>query len=181
MALLGLSQEQIGRYGAATTVTWGLLALPQVIALAVYPELSRRASTRASSLAPALAAGAAGLGLGAALAVLLVTLRAPLVRLVFGSRFAASADLLEILGWALPGACASMILGVVVAAWHAQRWAFVWLAVTVLLAATLDLLWIPRFGAVGAARGALVAHSVGAVGYVALACAAGRLVGRSDG
>lgn len=175
MAGLGVPQEEIGRYGAATAVTWGLLALAQVVALATFPALSRRAAGGGRSLGPTLFAATAGMALGSLVAAGLLLLRDPLVRIAFGDRFGATTELLATLAWALPAASASMVLGVVVAAWHAQTRSLAWLAVTVAVNVALVVTWVPQLGAAGAARAAVVAHCLGAVGNLVLAGTAGRL------
>ncbi|HKI86548.1 MAG TPA: hypothetical protein VKA53_07370, partial [Thermoanaerobaculia bacterium] len=79
------------------------------------------------------------------------------------------AELLGRLAWALPGACASMVLGVVVAAWHRQKWGFALLCVSLALALGLNMVWIPRAGLLAAATVAVAVHSFAALGNFALA------------
>ncbi|HEX2254586.1 MAG TPA: hypothetical protein VHQ65_15055, partial [Thermoanaerobaculia bacterium] len=98
----------------------------------------------------------------------------PLVHLVFGAGLGAAAELLTVVAWALPGAVASMLLGIVIAAWRAQRRSLAWLAATLVLALTLELAWIPGAGAAGAARAVVLAHGFGAAGNLVIALTAGR-------
>lgn len=168
-AAFAIPKVQIGLYGASATLVWGLLALPQLIALAIYPTFSRLSAAHRSSLSSALAAAALGIGVGTVAALLLWIFREPILVLLFGSRFHGAAALLGRLAWALPGACASMVLGVVVAAWHRQKWGFIFLSVCLALALTLNSIWIPRVGLLAAATVAVTVHSFAALGNFALA------------
>ena len=175
MEALGLTREEIGRYGAAAVTTWAALAVPQLGALALYPTLSRAAARRRPATGPAAAAALAGLAIGGLAAGALTLLRRPLVRVVFGGDFAASAELLATVAWALPGASATMMVGTVLAAWHAQSRSLAWLVPTLATSVALNLAWIPELGGEGAARAAVVAHTFGALGTAALALTAGRV------
>ncbi len=168
-AAFAIPKERIGLYGASATLVWGLLALPQLTALAIYPTFSRLSAAHRPSFSSALTAAALGIGVGTAAALLLWTLRNPILVLLFGPQFQSAAELLGRLAWALPGACASMVLGVVVAAWHRQKWGFVFLSVSLVLALGLNIVWIPRAGLLAAATVAVAVHSFAALGNFALA------------
>lgn len=168
-AAFAIPKERIGLYGASATLVWGLLALPQVTALAIYPTFSRLSAAHRSSFSSALVAAALGGGVGTAAALLFWTLRDPILVLFFGPQFQGAAELLGRLAWALPGACASMVLGVVIAAWHRQKWGFVFLSVSLALALVLNVIWIPRAGLLAAATVAVAVHSFAALGNFALA------------
>jgi len=168
-AAFAISKERIGLYGASATLVWGVLALPQITALALYPTYSRLSANRHSSSSSALAAAALGIAIGAIAALLLWSLREPILMLLFGHQFQGAAELLGRLSWALPGACTSMVLGVVVAAWHRQKWGFVLLCVSLALALGLNIVWIPRAGLLAAATVAVVVHSFSAFGNFILA------------
>ena len=156
---LGIARATIGHYGAAITLVWGALALPQVLAAAVYPSLSRDSLHRGPALRPVLAAAAVGIAAGGALAMAFTLLAEPLVTLLFGAAYQPAAGLLAILAWALPGASASMLQGTVLAAWGRQRWSLGLQLVAVTLSITLNLTLIPRLGALGAAWAAVAVHT----------------------
>lgn len=163
-----ISAEAIGRYGAAAGLTWGSLAIPQFLAISLYPTFSRSATDRRSPGPSTLAAAAIGLAVGTVGAVGLSGLAGPLLGILFGAEFRSGAPLLGRLAWALPGASASMVMGVVLAAWHRQSLALAWLTGIVALSVTLNLFLIPREGLHGAATTAVVAHSLGAAGNLVL-------------
>lgn len=165
----GVPREEIGHYGVAAAVVWGLLAAAQLLALSLYPTFSRHAAAGRQPPRAAAAAAAAGLGLGTAGAVAVWLLAEPLVAVVFGAAFLPSLPLLQRLAWALPAASASMVMGVVVAAWRRQHRGFLLLALTLAVSLALNLLWIPHHGALGAATAALAAHGFGALGHLAVA------------
>lgn len=169
LAAFGLSQDQLGLYGAAAALVWGLLAAPQLAAIALYPSFSRLAASGRKPLASALAAGAVGLALGGAAALGLSWLHDPLIQLLFGRKFLAAAPMLDLLAWALPAAGASMALGVVVASWHRQNSGLVLLTVMLAASVALNLVAIPRAGALGAAGVAVIVHSAGGLGNLLLA------------
>lgn len=168
-AAFAIPKERIGLYGASAALVWGLLALPQLTALALYPTFSRLSAAHRPSLPSALVAAALGIAVGTAAALLLWSFRGPILLLLFGARFQGAAELLGRLAWALPGACVSMVLGVVIAAWHRQKWGFVFLSVSLALALVLNSVWIPRAGLVAAATVAVTVHSFAAFGNFALA------------
>jgi O-antigen/teichoic acid export membrane protein len=167
LAALGRSREEIGFYGAAATVVWGLLTLPQLFALAVYPTLSRSALGPSRPRRQALASAALGGGLGTMLAAGLWLAREPLVALAFGPGFAPAAPLLATLAWALPGACAAMLLGTVLAAWRGQRLALALQGAAVAASLAGNLGSIPGQGALGAAGTAVLVHGGLGLGLLA--------------
>lgn len=177
LTALGLARELIGFYGAAAILVWGLLALPQLVALSLYPTVSRLASRGHRPSLSALIAVGLGLGIGLPAAAALSWLREPLVDLLFGSEFEAASRILGRLAWALPGAGTSMLLGIVLAAWHRQTRGLGILVSTLSVSVSLNLLWIPKAGVMGAAAAAVVAHSAGAVANFLLAVRPGRIPG----
>lgn len=171
---LGQGREEIGVYGAAVTVVWGVLAVPQLLALAVYPALSRRAALGGRPARAGLGAAALGLAVGGIAAGALWLAREPLVRLAFGAEYAPAAPLLGTLAWALPGACTAMVLGTVLAAWHRQRLNLVLHTVALVAALAGNLYWIPLLGAPGAARVAVGVHTALGLALVTATAAARR-------
>ncbi|HKI85332.1 MAG TPA: oligosaccharide flippase family protein, partial [Thermoanaerobaculia bacterium] len=59
-AAFAIPKDRIGLYGASATLIWGVLALPQLTALALYPTFSRLSAARRPSSISALAAAALG-------------------------------------------------------------------------------------------------------------------------
>ena len=183
LELFGVPHAEIGHYGAAASLVWGLLGGAQLVAVAIYPSVSRIATRSTNPGRSAVVAGGVGLVLGLAGATVLVVLRRPLLGLVFGSGFVSTAaPLLATLAWVLPAASASMVLGVVSAAWHRQRLGLAVYSIVLLAAVGLELWWIPHLGAAGAARAVVVAHLLAVVGVFAVAswpAAPGERTGRA--
>ncbi len=161
LAGFGFAQEKIGVYGVAVAPVWGLLGVAQLVAVASYPTLAKAAAGRRLRPRHALAVGLAGAAIGAALAAALTIVRTPLVRLVFGARYLDAVPLMAVLAWALPGACAAMLMGVLIAACGRQRWGLWAQAWILALAAAGDVVAIPRWGLAGCVAVAVAAWSAG--------------------
>jgi O-antigen/teichoic acid export membrane protein len=163
LALLGVARADIGYWGAAGTIVWAVIAIPQLLAVALYPTFSRVAAAAAPrvrvGIGSGLAAAAAGLACGAVLRVV----AGPLLVLAFGPGFEPAAPLLERLALALPGAFAMMVMGTVFAAWREQRTALVIMIATVAASCLLNLLWIPRLGVLAPANVAVLAYTAAAL------------------
>lgn len=159
MAAFGLSNDEIGVYGSAVVPTLGLLAIPQLVAYAVYPTFSRRAAAGRRPAMTGTLAALAGLGAGTACAVAVSILRRPFI-LWLGTEYLGAVDLLGWLAWILPGLGVTLLTSVVHAAWNQQGRLF-WAMLTAFVAAFVLNLWqIPAAGALGAARVAVGVHSV---------------------
>lgn len=171
---LGTPKRAVGEYAAAVAILWGLLAAAQLVAVALYPTLSRHAIDRPDPLPSAAIVGSLGLTLGMALATAVWWLRGPILGLLFGSAFEPSTRLLGWVVWALPGASVTMVLGVVLAAWHRQLWSLRLMALMFVALVSLSVLWIPRDGPLGAARAIVVVQSAGALATFVLAAWPGR-------
>jgi len=177
LAGFGVAAAAVGHYGAAATPVWGLVAVAQLVAVAVYPTLSRAALAGGLGGRHALALGVGGGVLGTVLAAGLVMVRRPLVALVFGSAYDAAMELLAVMAWALPGACGAMVLGVMVAALRRQGWALASQSVLLLGAAGAYLAVVPRWGVAGCAMALVAVHLTGFLAALACAWAAARWPG----
>ena len=163
LAVKGVSKTDLGIYASAASISWGLVFVPQLVAIAVFPTLSRWATGGRSLRRSTVRAAAGGLALGALMSAVVFALRKPVILIAFGSGFGGAIPVLGLLVWALPGASVSMLLGVVLAAWRRQCLNLLCLALTAVLFGSLCALWIPESGTLGAARAAVSAHCVGAV------------------
>lgn len=166
---LGVPAAYTGLYGAATAPVWGLFGVAQLVAVAIYPTAARLAELGRLGfrVVVVMAVGGAGLGAGAGLALWLG--RHPMMVGMFGAPFADAVELVEVLVWALPCACAAMVLGIVVAACRRQNAAMMVQAVVVSVSLAGNLWFIPRWGVVGSARVAVVAHALSALLMLGLA------------
>jgi len=163
MAFLGLPSKAIGQYGAALMPVLAAIALPQLLAVALYPILSRSARAGESPRRWVLFCGGLGLAAGIGTAGVLDLFGPLLVRVFYGARYLAAIPLLTRAAWLLPGACSSMMVGVVLAAWRQQRLGLAALACLAIPALLSDILIIPKFGLMGAVNVAVAAHSMIAV------------------
>lgn len=166
---LDVSDRSIGWYGASAGLVWGGLAAAQLVALALYPTFSRAAKRGAQSALAALLAVGVGAAIGLAGALVAHVGKGNLLALLFGADFRGGGRFLARLGWALPGASASMVLGVVLAAWRRQTLGLIVQVLAVFASVGLNLVWIPRAGMAGAAGVAVAVHSAVAVALFALA------------
>ena len=151
LEIFAVARADIGFWGAAGTIVWALAALPQLIAVALYPSFSRQAEAGASARRAGLLAGLGGVLSGAACAAVLWVLGDSIVRLAFGAEFGSTTPLLQRLVFALPGAFAMTLMGSIYAAWRRQRQVLWILAGALLLSVALNVMWIPAMGAMAPA------------------------------
>ncbi len=171
-ASLGVPSTSVGQYGVAHAAVWSLVAASQMLALAVYPSVSRACGDGRLRPRHAMALAVVGGAMGALLAALLSVLRQPLVLGVFGPAYGEAVELVGVLGWLLPGASAAMVMGVILAATRRQAWSLVSQGGLVATVLAGNLWAVPRWGVAGSAGVAVLAHSVAGLVMVALGAAA---------
>ncbi len=181
LAGFGIAKERIGVYGVAAAPVWGLLGIAQLVAVASYPTLAKAAVAGRLAVRHVLAVALGGAAIGTALAAALATVKALLVRLVFGPQYLDSVPLMGVLAWALPGACTAMLMGVLIAACGRQRWGLVTQTWILALAVVGDAIAIPRWGLAGCVAVAVAAWSAGTLTAVTLASLAVRNPRRVEG
>ncbi len=174
LAALGVGEAAIGRFGVAHAITWGGVGLAQLLAVAMYPTVSRATAAGGFGVGRVALLGGAGAAIGTAMAGAVWLIREPLVALAFGARFAESADLLGVLAWALPGLGTSMLLGISLAARGVQVRGMVVQSVTLVAVVVADLLVIPRYATMGAAVVQAVAHDAAGAALFVVALVAAR-------
>jgi PST family polysaccharide transporter len=174
LAGFGVAKEEIGRYGVAGALVWGLLGVAQLLAVAMYPTISKIVATGGLHYRRVVAIALGGAAVGVVLASLLTVLKGTVVRLVFGPQYAASEQLVGVLAWALPGACIAMMLGVVVAAWGRQLWGLTNQCAVLVTSVAGNLVAIPRWGTAGCAAVAVAAWSLAMTGSVVVVGLAAR-------
>jgi PST family polysaccharide transporter len=168
LAFFGVARTEIGYWGAAATVVWALVAAPQLLAVAVYPTFSRYAQHGDSWRRAGLTSVALGGAAGFVCALALRGVAGPLVHYLFGPDFEPAVSLMRRLAFVMPGAFAMMVVGTVYAAWRRQITSMWVLAGAFCVLLTLNILWIPGFGAMACADAAVVAYSAGAFAMTAL-------------
>jgi PST family polysaccharide transporter len=159
LVAFSVSMIEIGYLGAAGTMVWAMVTLPQLAAVAVYPTFSRLAESGASPRSTGTWAALAGIGGGLVCAVLLHTFAAPVTAIAFGEGFEGAVPLLERLAFALPGAFAAMTLGAVFASWRMQRRTMVLYLLALALGLAVNLALIPEMGVMGAVLAAVAAYT----------------------
>jgi O-antigen/teichoic acid export membrane protein len=163
LAFFGVNTGDIGLWGACGTVVWALLALPQLMTLALYPSFSRIAESGAPPRTFGLVAGAVGGAVGLTFTFALRWVAEPLIDVVFGPEFAPAVPLLRQLAWALPGAFGLMTMGGAYAGWRRQTVSLGIMVAAFCLSAALNVLWIPSMGVAAPAAVAPLAYSAAAV------------------
>lgn len=156
-----LGKSAAGIYSPAVTLTNALFLIPAAIYGVMVPLLSRtyrehpiQAKRSASLLI--LAMTLAGLVLGSALSLL----SRPLINLIYGAPFEASADVLFDLGAVLAFRCPNVAMAAVLVAvgWQMRRVAMQ--ALSALLNVLLNLLVVHRLGVMGVARVYILSEAI---------------------
>lgn len=163
LEFLGIARTEIGFWGAAGTIIWALIAIPQLVAVAVYPTFSRLAERGDSWRRAGLMSIVGGASAGLACALILREIAEPLVGLFFGPDFVPAGPLMRRLSLVLPAAFAMMVVGTVFAAWRRQTLAVWALAAAFCLSFALNFAWIPVIGTMACANAAVAAYSTASV------------------
>ena len=167
MLMLGImsSPEQVGLYSAAYRVLNQVLATYYLLTQTMYPRLARHdvedriRMLRARILLPLA-------GAGVALSLLLIATRRPVLAILFGHPFLAAAPLLLLLAWAIPLDFVTSWLTNAYLAWGMERRVLQCTAVAAVSNVLLNLIGIPRYGAMAAAANTVVSY------FIFLACLA---------
>lgn len=155
-----------GEYGAAYRVMDSVLALPSILASVLFPLLVRCSGDLVRFRRLASGALAAAQLVMVPFVVVGLAAAPPVMRLVGGSDFASGGDSLKLLMFAGLVSAADIVLGLSLIAINRNRQAL-WLNAAALgVNVVLNLVFIPRWGAPGAAAATLASES--AVAVVAL-------------
>jgi O-antigen/teichoic acid export membrane protein len=153
--------KPLGYYGAAYGVTGLFERVPLLIMATLYPLLSRLAAGDPEPLGRLYHRSLRNFSLGAVPVVGLVTWFAPvIVRLQFGPAYGPAVGLLRILIWATGCLYVAIVGGNLLIALGQQR---VTLRAWLLAAAVnigLNVIWIPRYGATGAAYATTISFGI---------------------
>ncbi len=152
---------QVGLYSAAYKVTNLIERVPQMMMIALYPLMARASAAGVEPLRRLYRTSALGLGALALPVVAGVTWAGPvLLRIMFGADFVAADPGLRVLVWSTACIFAAMSAGFVLITVGWERANLVMWMVATAVNVTLNLLWIPRFGFVGAAWATVWAYIV---------------------
>ncbi len=161
--------QQLGLYGAAYRILNQVLASYYVLTQALYPHFARHETEqRARMLRPRillpLVAG------GMVLAALIALCRRPILALMFGHPFLAASPLLALLAWSIPLDFLTSYLSNAMIAWGMERKILLCTSLAAASDILLNLAFIPRYGARGAAINTLFSYCV----FLAALALAGR-------
>jgi len=161
MLMLGLmsSPQQVGLYSAAYRILNQVLGGYYLLTQSLYPELSRQnlAERRRMLQGKILLIL---LGAGAAMAAVVVMVRRPLVKLLFGHQFLAASPLLLLLALAIPLDFLTSYLGNAYIAWGMEKKILLCTAIGAASNILLNLFTIPTYGALAAAVNTLISYLI---------------------
>lgn len=142
----------LGEYAVAYKLTYALQFLPMAFVAALYPSMSHAAKNDREQL-PNLLMGSLRLMMffGIGMSVGLSTLASIVIPLVFGEGYVASIAILQILSWVLIPIFLDFPLGSLLNATHRAAQKTVTMGIAMLMNAIVNMLLIPKIGAVGAA------------------------------
>lgn len=154
-------EYQVGLYGAASTVISALILIPFAFQTAVFPVMSRLYATAPTVLERLYDQSLKYLILaGLPIAVGVTMLASEIVMLAFGSEFAPSARVLQILIWSLFLIFLNVPNSRLLVASDRQRTIAMFLLTSLTINVALNLLLIPRWGATGSALARVISTSV---------------------
>lgn len=168
-----------GRYYVAYRVVEGAFLLPQILAVAMLPQLSIQHG--AGGLDARLVRRAVRLLLAASLplAVAVVVAFAVVAPWV-GETWVQAVPTVACMAWMIPPVYANYALGTALAAMDRQRWNLVAALIALAVNVALNLTWIPLWGAWGAAAAVAVGQAVYTLGLAVFTARASLHVGLAD-
>ncbi len=171
MLMLGVmaNPEQVGLYSAAYRVLNQVLITYYLVTQALYPSLARQSvQERSAMLRPRIVLSL--LGAGTVVAALLAVFRGPVLTILFGRQFLPATLLLLVLAWAIPLDFLTSYLSNAYIAWSLEKRVLWCTTIAAGCNVVLNLLWIPRYGAMAAAANTVISY---VIYLVALAVAGG--------
>jgi O-antigen/teichoic acid export membrane protein len=142
----------VGWYNIPYNLILNLLLLAQSLALSIYPSMVKEYNSGQGSIHDTVQRSVRYLLLVSLPLAIGGMLMAPrIILILYGEKFAPAIPIMQILVWGLPALFLAEILGRAVITLHFEKKA-VWMAtIMVFLMVGLDVLLIPRMGALGAA------------------------------
>lgn len=159
--MLGLmsNPEQVGYYGAAYRVLNQVLVTYYLLTQVLYPRFARHAieertgMLRARILLPLL-------GAGILIAAVLSVSRRTVLTVVFGDQFLPASPLLLLLVWSIPLDFMTSYLSNAFIAWGMEKKVLLCTGIGAASNIVLNLFFIPRYGAQGAAIDTLLSYAI---------------------
>ena len=155
-----VSDSELGQYVAAVRVSELFESLPAALMFAVAPIYAVSASDPERFRSYTDRTFRYLMILAAALCIVMTVGAYPIVRILFGHQFAAAAPLLAVLIWSEIAVFFSAVVVNILVAQNQQRFLIIPTLVGAVVNITLNLMWIRRYGATGAAYATLVSYSV---------------------
>lgn len=153
------SPQQVGLYGAAYRVLNQLLVTYYLLTQVLYPRLAcQRIEDRARMLQPRILLPLAGAGI--LIAAVLSVSRRWVLTIEFGHQFLAASPLLLLLGWSIPLDFITSYLSNAYIAWGMEKKILLCTALGAASNIALNLAFIPRYGARGAAINTLLSYAI---------------------
>ncbi len=153
----------VGLYSVAVQLTEIWQVLPQILLASLLPALVN-SHTSSNSYGKRILALSLVLGLYGISASLITTLLAPfIIPLIYGTAFMASIPLLQIYTWSLFGTVAGFLITNILVTENQRRIQIMVGVIPMLTNVMLNLLWIPNYGAAGAAWATVISYSMAPV------------------
>ncbi|GIW39732.1 MAG: hypothetical protein KatS3mg076_0309 [Candidatus Binatia bacterium] len=160
------SASEVGLYSASVRVAETLGLLPEAVVLTLFPLLVRR-HTDAPAFRETYRTAYRTMGLlFFPLGISFTCLAPTVLRLLFGSHYVGGSTALALLTWNMFFAYTGVVYLGIFLAEARQRLLLAVSALTVLVNVALNLLWIPRYGAAGAAGATLAANVAGFLSWL---------------
>jgi O-antigen/teichoic acid export membrane protein len=161
MLMLGAlyNSREVGLYSAAYRILNQVIVAYSVVTSVLYPKFARQTAeerSRALSLFTLLCI----LGAGTILALFVMELRRPILWILFGQEFISSAPLLGILACAIPLDFLTSYLNNAYISWGMETRVLRSIAIATAFNVTLNLLWLPMYGARAAAANTLASYII---------------------
>lgn len=151
---------ELGQYAVAVKITEALNLVPESIMVTVFPLLAATEQTAPQRLQRIYRITARYLVVVVLPLALLITLeRQPLIRLLFGSAYVSGSDALAVLAWWMFFSYTGAVYVSLMIVRRQQRLIARVSAVALAVNVALNLVWIPRWGATGAAAATLASSA----------------------
>jgi len=153
------SPQQVGLYGAAYRVLNQLLVTYYLLTQVLYPRFAcQRIEDRARMLRPSILLPLAGAGI--LIAAVLSVSRRWVLTVEFGHQFLAASPLLLLLAWSIPLDFVASYLSNAYIAWGMEKKILLCTGIGAASNIALNLAFIPRYGARGAAINTLLSYAI---------------------